>query len=370
MEELNKTILNEWHKKKGAKMVGFAGYEMPILYEGLIPEHNNVRQNVGLFDVSHMGVIYFEGEKSLDFLQYVTSNDVSKIKPGRAQYNALMREDGGLVDDIIVYCTDSNNYFAIVNASNIKKDFKHFNEHNDFNVKITNKSEEYSLIALQGPKAKDIFSELALDTAVALRPFGHVNVNLDFNGIKINNLTVARTGYTGEDGFEILVKNESGLALWQLLMEVGSKFNILPIGLGARDTLRLEACYSLYGHELGEDISLIESDLGWICKCDKPKFLGKDIVCNEKVSGAKRKLVAFEVLDRGIVREDTLITFEGNEIGKVTSGTKTPTINKAIGLALIATEHAVIEKKLSAIVRNKPVGIKVVNKPFYKKPNI
>lgn len=370
MEELNKTVLNEWHKERGAKMVGFAGYEMPILYEGLIPEHENVRKNVGLFDVSHMGVINFEGEKSLDLLQYVTSNDISKVKPGRAQYNALMREDGGLVDDIIVYCVDATNYFAIVNASNVEKDFAHFNKYNSFDVKITNNSDEHSLIAIQGPKAKDVLAELKLESALALRPFGHVNVDIDFNGVTLSNLIVARTGYTGEDGFEILVKNESALMLWQLLMEVGANSYIMPIGLGARDTLRLEACYSLYGHELGEDISLIESDLGWICKPNKPDFLGKDIVCNEKENGAKRSLVAFEVIDKGIVREETIIQVAGNDIGKVTSGTKTPTINKAIGLALITSEHAKVGTELTAVVRNREVKIKVVDKPFYKKPNI
>jgi aminomethyltransferase len=281
MSEIKKTVLNDWHKNNGAKLVDFAGWEMPILYTGLIEEHNTVRENVGLFDVSHMGVIFFKGEKALDFLQFVTSNDISKVKAGKAQYNSLMREDGGLVDDIILYCEGASSYFAIVNASNIEKDYKHFLKYNNYNVEINNRSNDFGLIAIQGPKAEKLISEVLSSEVSKLKYFSHDNFSFNTKE-ESTQVKVARTGYTGEDGFEVLVENKFAETLWTVLLEAGSDHGIKPIGLGARDTLRLEACYSLYGHELGEDISLIESGLGWICKCNKGEFLGKDIVCNEK----------------------------------------------------------------------------------------
>ncbi|MCL4153986.1 UNVERIFIED_CONTAM: hypothetical protein GTU68_047029 [Idotea baltica] len=339
---------------------------MPILYSALIEEHNAVRENVGLFDVSHMGIIFFKGEKALDLLQFVTSNDVSKVKPGKAQYNALMREDGALVDDIIVYCEGKNSYFAIVNASNIEKDYKHFVKHNNYDVEINNRSEDFGLIAIQGPKAWKVISKVLSNDVSQLKYFSHGNFSFKV-GEEIAEVKVARTGYTGEDGFEVLVENKFAENFWTALLNAGSNDGIKPIGLGARDTLRLEACYSLYGHELGEDISLIESGLSWICKCNKGDFLGKDIVCNEKANGSKRSLVAFEVTGKGIVREETKIFVEDKEIGFVTSGTRTPTVGKSIGLALISSNYSSKDTTIFAEVRGRRVELKIVDKPFYKK---
>lgn len=366
MSEIKKTVLNDWHKNNGAKLVDFAGWEMPILYTGLIEEHNTVRENVGLFDVSHMGVIFFKGEKALDFLQFVTSNDISKVKAGKAQYNSLMREDGGLVDDIIVYCEGASSYFAIVNASNIEKDYKHFLKYNNYNVEINNRSNDFGLIAIQGPKAEKLISEVLSSEVSKLKYFSHDNFSFNTKE-ESTQVKVARTGYTGEDGFEVLVENKFAETLWTALLEAGRDHGIKPIGLGARDTLRLEACYSLYGHELGEDISLIESGLGWICNCNKGEFLGKDIVCNEKANGTKRSLIAFEVTGKGIVREETKIFVEDTEIGFVTSGTRTPTVGKSIGLALIDSKHSSKDNSIFAAVRGRKVELKIVDKPFYKK---
>ncbi len=361
-EDLQRTPLNQAHKDLGAKMVPFAGWEMPVQYAGVIAEHVATRTQAALFDVSHMGEIEVRGPNALAALQYLTCNDVSKIEPGKGQYNAITNERGGIVDDIIVYKYNDERYFVCVNASNAQKDFEWFCAHNKFGAEIVNRSSEFGQIAVQGPKAVDVMRALpGAAAACDLAYFGFADLTIcDVPCI------VARTGYTGEDGFEIFTPAEKTAAIWFALLETKLA---MPCGLGARDSLRLEACYPLHGHELGEDISAIESGLGWIVKPEKGEFIGKDVIAAHKANGAPRSLVGFIVDDAGIARQgDKILAADGAVIGEVTSGTKTPTINKALGLGIVKSDFAKTETKFFVEVRGRKLAAHVVKRPFYRKP--
>lgn len=360
---LKRTPLFHKHVDLGAKMVPFAGWEMAVQYSGLIPEHLAVRSSAGIFDVCHMGEVLCQGPQAEAALEYMTCNNVSAMGEGQAQYNAIINPRGGVVDDIIIYKKSKEDFFICVNASNTEKDFNWFNEHNSFDAKFVNESHNFGQIAVQGPNAPKI-----MDKVVGKSISANV-MYFNFCEDKIASIPViiARTGYTGEDGFEVFVPVESTEIIWDLFFEVGKEFDLCPGGLGARDTLRLEACYPLHGHELGDDISAIESGLGWIVKPEKGEFVGRNILSEQKSKGAPRSLVGFFVEDAGIVREHSLLfSSAGDEIGHVTSGTKTPSVDRALGMALVKSGFRDVGTEFFAEVRGKRIKCKVVKRPFYK----
>lgn len=370
-EELRRTVLYPCHERAGGKFVEFGGWEMPVQYSGLVDEHLAVRSAAGLFDVSHMGEVTVKGPKALEFLQHVTSNDVAKLFPGKAQYSCMLNENGGIVDDIIVYMLAENDYLLCINAANTEKDFSWLTKNNSFGAELENVSSEFAQIAIQGPKAFSIL-EKALGAEVGefsrenVKPFCVVTKEFKLGGKSVP-LLLARTGYTGEDGFEVFCPSEQGPDLWDLLMETGQPEGLKPAGLGARDTLRLEACYPLHGHELADDISALESGLGWVIKFKKGEFIGKASLVAQKKEGLKRKLVGLEVKDRGIIRHGTALHLPGGaKIGEVTSGTKPPTVGKAIGLGLVPVENSEIGTSLEAEVRGRRMAVEVIATPFYK----
>ncbi len=361
-----KTPLYDWHTNNGGKVVDFAGWYLPVRFVGIKEEHNQTRQLAGLFDVSHMGEVMVEGENAEKSINYLCCNDISKITPGRAQYSAILNHDGGVVDDIIVYKYSNEKFLICVNASNAEKDFKWLCQNDKYDSKITNLSSQFGQIALQGPNAEKILAKLDGGTSFTeLKYFGFKEDSLE--GF---NVIVARTGYTGEDGFEIFCPAEVTQEIWTKLLELGEAEGLMPVGLGARDTLRLEACYPLHGHELSETESALESGLAWIVKLDKEEFIGKDALKAQKESGISNKLIAFELNGTGIAREETLVYAANtdNLIGKVTSGTKTPTIGKSIGLARIKKEFSKVKNLIEIEVRGKKIKAEVVSSPFYKKP--
>lgn len=364
MDELKRTPLYQNHLDLGGKIVPFAGWELPVLYSSVIEEHKNVRQHAGLFDVSHMGEVFVEGKDAESALQYMTCNDVSQLADGEAQYSAIINPEGGVVDDIIIYRFNQESFLICVNASNAEKDFKWFVEHNNFSCDFINRSNEFGQIALQGPKSCLIANELSPSFNVDnVKYFSFAEGEIA--GIKV---IAARTGYTGEDGFEFFVKAEETSALWNAILEAGQGFNLLPAGLGARDSLRLEACYPLHGHELSDEISAIESGIGWTVKLDKGDFIGKSVLEDHKNNGSPRKLKGFYVLDKGIVREGAVLFDDsGSQIGVCTSGTKTPTVEKALGLALLNTENTKLGSNFLADVRGRKLRCEVVKTPFYKR---
>lgn len=361
---LQRTPLYNAHVSLGAKMVPFAGWEMPVQYSGVVAEHNATRTTAGLFDVSHMGEIFVEGPEAEAALQYLTSNNVSTLEDGKAQYGAILNEKGGVVDDIIVYRYSTSKYLICVNASNADTDFSWFTKHNKHNAKFTNRSAEFGQIAIQGPNTAKIISNIPeLKQILDVQYFHFTEVNLGGETI-----IAARTGYTGEDGFELFIPKAATESVWKLLLEVGAQHGLVPCGLGARDSLRLEACYPLHGHELGIDICALESGLGWVIKFDKGDFIGRSALLDEKEKGVKRALVGFYVTDAGIVREGCKVySKDGAEIGVTTSGTKTPTINKALGLALVKKDYSKEGSTIFCEVRDKKLACEVVKKPFYKK---
>lgn len=363
MSELKRTPLFEEHQKLGGKIVGFAGWELPVQYSGVIAEHNAVRSAAGLFDVSHMGEIFVSGPQAEAALNALTCNDVSKLVDGKAHYSAITNERGGVVDDIIIYRYNPQFFLVCVNASNSDRDFEWLTKHNKFDAKIENKSAEFGQIALQGPKAEEILSKL--EPKCRTLQYFHF-LESEVAGIPT---IIARTGYTGEDGFELFVPSAQTAAMWRKLLEVGAPNGLIPCGLGARDSLRLEACYPLHGHELSEDISAIESGIGWVVKLDKGDFTGREKLAAERANGAARALIGFIVEDPGIVREnEKLFSTDGQEIGYSTSGTKTPTIGKALGMALVKKSHSEIGSEFLAEVRGRKLRCRVVKKPFYTKP--
>ena len=359
---MKSTALTKIHESLGAKMVPFAGYNMPVSYEGVNAEHETVRNGVGVFDVSHMGEFLAIGEKALDLLQKVCSNDISKLKVGGAQYNCLPNNDGGIVDDLIVYRIRENEYLLVVNASNIEKDWEWISSHNDFGVELKNISDNFSLLAIQGPKAIEAMQSLT-DTDLSAIKFYNFEV-APFAGI--DHVIISATGYTGSGGFEIYCHNEYAEQLWEKVFEAGKDFGIKPIGLAARDTLRLEMGYCLYGNDIDDTTSPIEAGLGWITKFTKD-FVNSEALKAEKENGPERKLVGFELTERGIPRHGyEIVDADGIVIGVVTSGTMSPSLSKGIGLGYVKVAYASPDSEIFIKVRNKNIPAKVVKLPFYK----
>lgn len=365
---LKRTPLFDSHLALSARMVEFGGWEMPVQYSGVVNEHVNVRQRVGIFDVSHMGQISIRGKDSAQCLNYLLSNDVSKLTPGRAHYSVLLTEDGTPVDDLIVYKMGEEDFLLCVNASNIEKDFNWINEHNKFDAKIVNESEEFALIAVQGPNATALCQSLLGYSLDNLQLFFHEQLRATLNGIELSGF-IARTGYTGEDGYELFLSSTQAKLVWDALLEHGEQFGVLPIGLGARDSLRLEAALCLYGHELLPTIDILSAGLGWVTKFSKPDFIGRDVLKHISEVGSKLKLVGLELVEPGIARENSKVRdLSGKEVGFVTSGTKTPTVGKSIALAYVeASELTNLAQGLNCIVRDKPIRAKLVSIPFYKR---
>lgn len=343
-------------------MVPFAGFNMPVLYSNLIQEHHAVRNSVGVFDVSHMGEFYLKGENALDLLQLVTSNDVSKLTDGKIQYSCLPNEQGGIVDDLLVYRYNQNEYYLVVNASNIEKDWNWISKFNTWGVEMENLSDAMSLLAVQGPNAIQSLQKL---TSVNLSEIPYYSFAVG-NLAGIEGVVISNTGYTGAGGFELYVMNEDAEKLWHAVMEAGKEFEILPCGLGARDTLRLEKGFCLYGHDIDDHTSPIEAGLGWITKFSK-KFTHSDYHLQLKEQGVKKKLVGFEMIDRGIPRQHYAIKDQqGRTIGEVTSGTQSPTLQKAIGMGYVETGFAKPGTDIFIEIRDKLLQATVVSIPFVK----
>ena len=360
---MKNTALSHIHESLGAKMVPFAGFNMPVQYEGVNAEHETVRNGVGVFDVSHMGEFLLSGEHALALIQKVTSNDASTLEIGKAQYSCLPNEEGGIVDDLIVYKIKENQYLLVVNASNIEKDWNWISSFNDLGVDMKNLSDDYSLLAIQGPKAVEAMQSL---TTIDLSQIKYYHFEVaDFCGIE--HVIISATGYTGSGGFEIYCKNSEVEQIWTRVFEAGAPFGIKPIGLAARDTLRLEMGFCLYGNDINDTTSPIEAGLGWITKFSKEFTNSKNLLA-QKEAGVSRKLVGFEMIDRGIPRHDYEIVDEnGTIIGIVTSGTQAPSLGIAIGMGYVATSFSKIDSEIYIRIRNKDIKAKVVKMPFYKK---
>lgn len=359
---MKNTALTEKHIALGAKMVPFAGYNMPVTYEGINAEHATVRNGVGVFDVSHMGEFILKGENALDLIQRVTSNDASKLYDGKVQYSCLPNQDGGIVDDLLVYKIDDKTYMLVVNASNIEKDWNWIQQFNSKGVEMHNISDQTSLLAIQGPKAADALQTLT-DVDLASMEY-YTFVKGTFAGV--DNVVISATGYTGAGGFEIYFENQYADQIWDAIFKAGAPYNIQPIGLGARDTLRLEMGFCLYGNDIDDTTSPIEAGLGWITKFSK-SFTNSEVLLAQKEAGIQKKLVGFEMIDRGIPRHDYEIAdAEGNIIGKVTSGTQAPSLQKAIGMGYIAKDFTKEGTEVFILIRNTPIKAKVVKFPFYK----
>jgi len=362
---MKETAFTKKHIALGAKMAEFAGYNMPISYTGINDEHAAVRTNAGIFDVSHMGEFILKGPHTLDLIQRVTTNDASKLSDGKAQYSSFTNNDGGIVDDLIVYCLEENKaYMLVVNASNIEKDWNWIALHNTQNAEMHNISDKTCLLAIQGPNATKILQPLAEIDIMNLKYYTFVKGK--FAGVE--NVLISATGYTGAGGVEIYFenKNDDAEKIWNAIFEIGTPQGLKPIGLGARDTLRLEMGYCLYGNDIDDTTSPLEAGLGWITKLNKESdFTSKDILIKQKTEGIKRKLVGFEMIDRGIPRHDYLIKdAAGNVIGKVTSGTQSPSLNKAIGMGYVDIAHALNDSEIFIEIRNNAVKAKVAKVPF------
>lgn len=360
---MKNTALTHIHESLGAKMVPFAGYNMPVQYEGVTAEHETVRNGVGVFDVSHMGEFLLSGPNALALIQKVTSNDASVLTIGRAQYSCLPNAEGGIVDDLIVYKIKDEQYLLVVNASNIEKDWNWISQHNDLDVDMRNISDDYSLLAIQGPMAMEAMQPLTSIDLAAIKYY-HFEV-ADFAGIE--NVIISATGYTGSGGFEIYAKNSEIEQIWNKVFEAGAAYGIKPIGLAARDTLRLEMGFCLYGNDINDTTSPLEAGLGWITKFSKD-FMNSEALKQQKEAGVTRKLVGFELTERGIPRHDyEIVDSEGNVIGIVTSGTMAPSLNKGIGLGYVPVAYATEDSEIFIRIRKNDVPAKVVKLPFYKK---
>lgn len=359
-ETLRNTALTQKHISLGAKMVPFAGYNMPVSYAGLNDEHLTVRNGAGVFDVSHMGEFILKGDKVLDLLQYVTSNDVAQLYDGRVQYSCLPNGKGGIVDDLLVYRIDEKTYMLVVNASNIQKDWDWISSHNTFGVEMKDISDRTSLLAVQGPKAINALQKLT-DINLSEMPYYHFKKG-KFAGKE--NIVVSNTGYTGAGGFEIYFDNEHAHDIWNAVFEAGEEFGIKPIGLGARDTLRLEMGFCLYGNDINDTTSPIEAGLGWITKFNKD-FIDKDLLQQHKEKGTERKLVGFEMVERGIPRQHyEIVDADGNVIGEVTSGTQSPSLQKAIGMGYVKKELSKAGTEIFIKIRDKAIKAQVTKIPF------
>ena len=360
---MKQVTLNHIHEGLGAKMVPFAGFSMPVQYEGVNAEHETVRQGVGVFDVSHMGLFKISGPNALKLVQKVSSNDAATLTDGKAQYCYFPNEKGGVVDDIITYKVNDQEYLMVVNASNIEKDWNWISGHNDVDAVFEDLSDNYSILAIQGPKAIEAMQSL---TAVKLADIKFYNfVTTTFAGVA--DVIVSATGYTGSGGFELYVKNEDIEAVWNKVFEAGAAWDIKPIGLAARDTLRLEMGYCLYGNEITDETSPLEAGLGWVTKFTKD-FVNSENLKAEKEAGLKNRLIGFEVLGKGIPRHDyEIVDTEGNVIGKVTSGTMSPSLGKGIGMGIVPVSFAQEGTEIAIRIRKNDVAAKVVKTPFYKK---
>jgi len=357
---MKNTALTSKHIALGAKMVPFAGYNMPVQYAGINAEHETVRKAVGVFDVSHMGEFILKGEKALDLIQKVTSNDAAKLHNGKVQYSCLPNEDGGIVDDLLVYRIDDKTYMLVVNASNIEKDWTWISKYNDMGVEMKDISDRTTLLAIQGPKAAEALQSL---TEVDLGSMEYYSFKKGtFAGI--DNVIISATGYTGAGGFEIYFDNDHADAIWDAVFKAGEKFGIKPIGLGARDTLRLEMGFCLYGNDIDDTTSPLEAGLGWITKFNK-EFTNSAALQQQKQAGVSRKLVGIEMVDRGIPRHDYEITdADGNVIGKVTSGTQSPSLQKPVGMGYVKTEFAKEGTEIFIKIRDNQIKAKVAKPPF------
>ncbi|MEM8521058.1 glycine cleavage system aminomethyltransferase GcvT [Flavobacterium sp. PL12] len=360
---MKNTALTHIHEGLGAKMLPFAGYNMPITYEGINAEHETVRNAVGVFDVSHMGEFLISGPNALTLIQKVCSNDASTLTIGKAQYSCLPNHDGGIVDDLIIYKMKEEEYLLVVNASNIEKDWEWISALNDLGAEMKNLSAEYSLLAIQGPKAVEAMQSLtSIDLATI--PNYHFEV-ADFAGV--DNVIISATGYTGSGGFEIYCKNNEVEQIWNKVFEAGAAFGIKPIGLAARDTLRLEMGFCLYGNDISDTTSPLESGLGWITKFNK-EFTNSENLKKQKEAGVTRKIVAFEMQERAVPRHDyEIVDGTGAVIGIVTSGTMSPSMNKGIGLGYVTVANSAVDSDIFIRIRKNDVPAKVVKLPFYKK---
>jgi aminomethyltransferase len=361
---MKRTRFYEAHRRAGAKFIEFFGWEMPLEYSGIVSEHLAVRERAGLFDVSHMGEIIISGPEALSFVQYLTPNDVSRLLPGQAQYTALTTPQGTFVDDLLVYCLDLNKYLLVVNAANTEKDYKWILNHRGaFNVTIDNASDRISQLALQGPRAMEILQPLTDINLEQLRPFW-------WQQGKVAGLDclVSRTGYTGEDGFEIYTESPEPVIIWDAIMEEGKPYGLLPAGLGARDNLRLEAKMMLYGNDIDETTTVLEADLKWIIKFNKGDFIGREALLKQQEEGLKRKIAGFELIDKGIARRHYPVYYRGEKVSEVTSGTYSPFLKKSIGLTYLPIEATEIGTELEIGIREKRVKARVVPTPFYKRP--
>ena len=359
---IKQITLSDIHKDLGAKMVPFAGYNMPVSYEGVNLEHETVRENVGVFDVSHMGEFLVLGPNALELIQKVTSNDASKLVDNQAQYSCFPNATGGIVDDLIVYRINNEKWLLVVNASNIQKDWEWINSQNEIGAELKNISEDYSLLAIQGPKAVQAMQSLTSIDLSAIK-FYHFQI-ADFAGI--DNIIISATGYTGSGGFEIYCKNNEAKQIWEEVFKAGSNFGIKPIGLAARDTLRLEMGYCLYGNDINDSTSPIEAGLGWITKFSK-KFTNSENLLRQKEHGTHRRLVAFVLDERGIPRQGyAIVDNQGTKIGEVTSGTMAPSLSKGIGMGYVPNDLKSIGTKIYIQIRKKLIPATIVKLPFYK----
>jgi len=361
---MKKTRLNSNHKDLGGRMIEFFGWEMPIEYKGIVEEHMAVRTRAGLFDVSHMGEIGVKGPQSLDFIQYLTPNNAARLVPGKAQYTALTTPEGTFVDDLLVYCLAEKEYLLVVNASNSDKDFAWVaGGKQDYEVEVENLSDRYTQLALQGPKALDIIKPMTDVGIEEWKPFEG-----GWGRIAGIDCLISRTGYTGEDGVEIYTLSPTPEVIWEAILDRGKEFAILPIGLGARDTLRLEATLMLYGNDIDETTTVLEAGLGWLVKFKKGDFLGREALLKQKEEGLERKIAGFEIIDKGIARPHYPVFIGGGDrVSEVTSGTFSPYLKKSIGLAYLPIDFTEIGTEIEIGIRDRKAKANVVNTPFYKR---
>lgn len=360
VSEVKRTALYDEHLKAGAKIVSFAGYEMPIKYSGIVDEHQAVRESVGIFDISHMGEFEVRGDGALDYLQKMTLNDVSKLEVNQAQYSGICYEDGGMIDDLLVYRLEDH-YMIVVNAANIKTDLDWFESHKPEGVELRNVSDETSLIAVQGKNSKELVKRLSSADLDNITYYTFVE-----DMVAEKAAIVSRTGYTGELGFELYLKSEDASAVWRALLSAGIEFGIKPVGLGARDTLRLEMCYCLYGNDIDSTTTPLEAGLGWITKLNKGDFIGSDILRQQKEEGLKKKLISFEMDKKAIPRHGYDLLFDGAAVGSVTSGTFSPTLQKGIGLGYVAAGTHKPGTEIRVDIRGRTESARIVKPPFYK----
>jgi aminomethyltransferase len=361
-EEVKRTPFFELHQHYGGKIVPFAGFEMPVQYKGIVEEHKAVRNSVGVFDVSHMGEFFVDGVEAESFLQHITINDLKKLTPGKAQYSAMMFDDGGIIDDLLIYKLGENSFMVVVNAANIEKDFDWMKNHCPSGAVMENKSDETALLAVQGPSSLKTLQKLTPVDLASIPYYSFVHGKLGDVA-----MTISRTGYTGELGFELYFPASSAKQVWESLFDAGKEFDIVPVGLGARDTLRMEMGYCLYGNDIDQTTNPLEAGLGWITKLNKGGFIGKNVLEKVKSEGVKRKLVGMILEERAIPRHGYAIAADGNIVGSVTSGTFSPSLEKGIALGYVSTPHAAVGSRVAVDIRGRSMDAVVTSVPFLKK---